>query len=197
MKSGMRTSATLLLCAAFLLPEGVHAAGVIKIGYDGTGQADITNGATGVSNTYDLGRGASAAVEGQWAVNENVDLGVGLGIQSYRQLTNYPVAGAFRFAPIYAKLQAHPEPRIGHLQPYLNLEAGYALFRADSALTGNGFYSHRDGTHLGIGGGLLFGKSGVFLEVMATRDTGGLDRNGVHVLDVTYNKTTVALGIKF
>lgn len=184
-----------VLCISILSATSAHAGGVLKLGFDSASQIEITGTGTTSRGTFDVDSGLSMAFELHGTFGDNVDIGVGIELQSYRNLTNYPLGDAYiRFIPIYLSMRVHP--KVNGFTPYLSFQVGMAIFNADENITGNGFFTTTNGSHLAIGGGFIMGKN-FFIELMASTDTGGLERNGTQVIDVSYSKVTLGFGLYF
>jgi hypothetical protein len=190
----MICSTVLAAGISVLFSGSAMAGGVLKLGFDSAGSMEVTGSGTTLTKTYDANSGVSLAFEGHGAFGANVDLGGGIEFQSYRELTLYPGGGSFQFVPIYLLMRLHPE--MSDITPYLAMQLGFSIFNADSKFTGNGFYTTKPGSHGGIGAGVILDKN-FLMELMATVDTGGLQHNNVQVLDVSYSKVTLSIGLYF
>ena len=184
------------LAFAVLACTPAHAGGILRLGFDSASEIEFSNSSTSRTLTFDVDSGFSGAFElhGAW---DNLDLGVGIEIQSWRSLSNHPLGDTYvQFIPVYLTMRLRPQLDSSNVIPYLSLQAGMAMFRADDNITGNGFLEPRAGAHFGVGGGVILGKD-FLLELMITRDTGSLERNGTTVSDVAYSKVTFGFGIYF
>ncbi len=190
----MICSTVLAVGILVLFSGSAVAEGVLKLGFDSAGQMEVTGSGTTQSKTYDANSGVSLAFEGHGAFGTNVDFGGGIEFQSYRELTKFPGGGSFQFVPIYLLMRLHPE--MSDITPYLAMQLGFSIFNADTKFTGNGFFTTTPGGHFGLGVGVILDKN-FLMEIMSTVDTGGLQHNNVQVLDVTYSKVTLGIGLYF
>lgn len=169
-----------------------HAGGTLKVGFDSASEIEFSSTSPSATTTFQVSSGFNIAFElhGAW---DNVDFGIGAEIQNWRTLTDHPAGDVqVQFIPIYLTMRLRPKLE-DKMLPYLVLQAGMAVFRADDTLTGNGFFDTRAGGHFGLGVGAILGK-GFLLEMLVTRDTGSFERNGNTVVDVAYSKVSFNLG---
>ena len=187
-------AATLGLAVLACTPA--QAGGVLKLGFDSASEIEFTsNTSPARTTTFDVASGFNIAFEfhGAW---ESMDLGIGMELQNWRNLENHPLGDTYvQFIPVYLSMRLRPKLE-DKMVPYLAIQAGMALFRADDNVTGNGFLDTRAGGHLGFGGGVILGKS-FLLEMMVSRETGSLERNGTTVSDVVYSKVSFNFGAYF
>lgn len=180
---------------ALICFDHARAGGVVKFGFDAPSEIEFSTTSPSARTTFDVDSGLNLALElhGAW---ENVDFGIGAEIQSWRTLSNHAAGGVqFQFIPIYLTMRLRPKLD-NNFVPYIALQAGVAIFRADDTLTLNGSLDTRAGAHFGLGVGAILGKAFV-LELMVSRETGSFERNGTTVVDVAYPRMSFNLGAYF
>ena len=187
-----------LVCSMFMLAGNAIAGGTLKLGLDSAGTVNFkdSNG-TAASDDYDVNSGMSLAMEGFGTAGNSVDFGVGIELQTYREVksTSGTSGGSFQFVPIYLMMRLHPE--MSDFTPYLALQAGFSIFNADDKFKGySSSVTTGPGGHFGFGVGAVMNKS-FLMELLVTNDTGVLQVNGSDVLDVSYTKMTFSIGVNF
>jgi len=187
-----------LVCGMFMLAGNAIAGGTLKLGIDSAGTVNFkdSNG-TATTKDYDVNSGMSIAIEGFGTAGNSVDFGVGIEMQTYREmkLTSGASGGSFQFVPIYLMMRLHPE--MSDFTPYLAVQAGFSVFNADDKFKGfSSSVTTAPGGHFGLGVGVVMDKS-FLLELLVTNDTGVVQVNGRDVVDVSYTKTTFSIGVNF
>jgi hypothetical protein len=173
-----------------------HAGGVLKLGFDSASEIEFKSNTSPSSTvTFDVDSGFNLAFElhGAW---DNVDFGVGVEFQNWRNLTNHPAGDSYiQFIQVYLTMRLRPKVETNFV-PYLAFQGGMAIFRGDDNITGNGTVDTAAGAHFAVGFGAIMAKS-IMLEMMVSRDTGSLERNGSTVSDVSYSKVSFSFGVYF
>ena len=187
-----------LVCSMFIAAGNAIAGGTLKLGFDSAGTVNFkdSNG-TATTKDYDVNSGMSLAMEGFGTAGNSVDFGVGIELQTYREvmMTSGVSGGSFQFVPIYFLMRLHPE--MSDFTPYLAVQAGFAIFNADDKFKGyNSSVTTAPGGHFAFGFGAVMNKS-FLMELLVSNDTGAVQLNGKSVVDVSYTKTTFSIGVNF
>lgn len=195
MKHTMRLLQAATLGFAVLACTPAQAGGVLKVGFDAPSEVEFSTTSPSSRTTFDVDGGMNIAFELHGA-SDTLDFGLGVEFQSWRMLSNHAAGDVqFQFIPIYLSMRARPKLD-DKVAPYLALQLGMAVFRADDTLTLNGQLDTRAGLHFGFGVGAIFGKD-LLLELLYTYDTGSFERRGTNVMDVAYSKLSFNFGVYF
>lgn len=180
---------TLSLIVLFVAKNYAFAegSGTVKIGVDMSGKHEVSS--EGLSATENVEMGFSLSGEYVSAINETLELGVGITYQIPRSQEDFK--GDFNFIPIYGLVKIRPTTN--DMSPYLIGQLGYNLFDGDSDYKGLGSLS--GGIYYGIGAGLIFQK-GVQVELLYSVNNGSYEVLGYN-FDIKYSKIGLSLGYNF
>lgn len=181
----------LILSGFILLTAQINAQMILKAGLDINGEHKVS--VEGQSGTLDVKSGFNLGLEGYKEMNENVDIGLGIGLQIPRE-QKVPSdiegeSGKFSFLPIYTALRIHPAP--SNFNGFGVIQLGYNMFNGDSDYKGDASLS--GGICYGFGGGVIMNNS-VIVEILYSVNNGSASFYGTD-FDVRYSKVNINLGI--
>jgi hypothetical protein len=164
------------------------AGGVVKLGYDTSGDHEVS--AFGITGSEDVEDSFSASFEFVGAINDNFGVGGGFTLQIPRSQEQYP--GDFYFYPFYGLIKIRSASK--EFAPYFIGQIGYNLiydgdinYKGTGTLDGDWYY--------GAGGGVIF-KNRFQIEVLYSVNCGTYTFSG-YEFDIEYSKVTLSIGICF